>query len=98
MTIQSEIEALELQLAALRAQQARCQHDWGPVAYTPYSGTESYHTGRYETHGVHFDPVMARREVMKPRWTRTCRKCGLPQHTERQREVAQPKQYEADFR
>lgn len=97
MTIQTEIEEMEQRLAALKARQSRCQHDWGPIKYTPYEGRESYFTGCYETHGVHMNPIMNSKPVTKDRWTRTCKKCGLPQHTQQQREVKVEKKFEPDF-
>ncbi len=98
MTIQDEISKLERQLADLKAQQARCAHEWGDAKYNPYTGKqERILHGQYETHGIHMYPRTTFDDVEKPRWTRVCKKCGLTQHTEKQSDIPQPKQKAPDF-
>ncbi len=97
MNLQQEIDELERQLRQKKALQSNCKHVFGKAAYNPYQGTESYSTGRYEQNvGIHMWPEMATRQVEKLRWTRTCTICGMPQHTEKQKDVS-IKREEPDF-
>jgi len=98
MRIQDEISKLERQLADMKAQQARCCHEWGETKYTPYAGKEErILPGQYERHGVDMWPLSTSSNVEKPRWTRACKKCGFAQHTEKQSAIPQPKQQAPDF-
>lgn len=98
MTTQDEINKLERQIADLKAQQARCHHEWGETKYTPYTGKqERILPGQYERHGVDVWPRSTFIDVEKPRWTRVCKKCGIAQHTEKQSDVPQPKKQVPDF-
>jgi Co/Zn/Cd efflux system component len=53
--------------------------------------------GVYEVHGVDMWQRSTFKDVTIPRWSRECKKCGLVQHTETQREVQQQKKLEPDF-
>ncbi len=98
MTLQDEINNLEHQLRDLKSQQARCAHEWGEPKYNPYMvKRERALHGQYTTHGIHQYPRTTFDNVEKPRWTRVCKKCGIVQHTENQRDIPQPKRQAPDF-
>jgi len=88
MTLQAQIDALKLQIKDLEAQQARCRHEWGDVTYAPvvtkaYSARSLHGPGPLESHPLVHVPRQER-----PRWERTCTRCGLAQHTERTEEIS----------
>lgn len=98
MTIQQEITNLERQLADMKSKQARCAHEWSETKYSPYTGKEErIIPGQYERHGVDMWPISTYVDVEKKRWTRTCNKCGIVQHTEKQSDIPQPKLQAPDF-
>lgn len=67
MTTQDEINKLERQLADLKAQQARCAHEWGETKYNQYTGKqERVLHGQYERHGVDMCPRSTFDDVEKP--------------------------------
>ena len=97
MNSQQKIDRLEDEIGILKLSQRCCEHKWSEPEYTPYQDTELYHTGRYETHGVHQHAIMDSRIINKDRWTRMCIKCGLAEHTENLKALAQPTKYEPEF-
>lgn len=73
----------ESKLAALRAEQSSCKHEWEEVKYDP----ETINEPRYETRwqGVDcFPEIVGYREKTVARWSRTCRKCGKVEYTKEQ--------------
>lgn len=86
-------QMIENELATQRA----CKHPWGPTEYNPRNGSKEVFSGRYEDHGVHHYPIMEHIPAKVPRWTRKCTKCGLLQHTEKQREINRAIETEPDF-
>lgn len=81
MTLQKKIEALEAELVGLRAQQQRCPHSWGPTVSDPrieggYSVPLFVGCRTIPGHDQWVERTTIRR------WARTCKTCGLQQHTE----------------
>jgi hypothetical protein len=86
MTAQDKIEALQAQIKALKAEQKRCPHTWGEVTYNPVE-TKGYYARSPHAHvGRHSEDLWVP-PTSTPRWTRTCTKCGLTEHTKRIKEV-----------
>ena len=98
MTIQDTINKLERDLAVLKAQQSRCTHDWNePTVVMVDTKEEHILPGQYERYGVDMWPRSTFIDVKVPRWTRSCKVCGLVQHTDKQKEVTQPTVKVPDF-
>jgi len=81
-SIEGQKRALASAEAQLRSIQATCQHEWSEPEYTP-EVREAYRTE--DLHG-HFIEGQAPRMVTvpreeKPKWTRTCRRCGKVETT-----------------
>lgn len=91
------IRELESQIQQLKYQQANCSHAWGETVYDPEKGFEPYHTGEYECHGIHHDPVIRYMDKLIPRWKRTCKKCGLEQFTKKEKTKTELVNYGPDF-
>jgi hypothetical protein len=98
MNYTQEIEKKRRELAELERKQAalvsNCQHKWEPAFLNPEEYMREYLTGEYEVHGVDRWPKSAFIKDYKNRWTRTCSKCGLEQHTYN----LKPIQYEPEFK
>ena len=70
----------ENKLAALKREQASCDHVWQPTAYDP----EIQKIPRYEDRwvGVDYMPAICGYSEKKiDRWSRTCVKCGKVEYT-----------------
>lgn len=91
LALQRQIALLEQQLRAARNQlnsvYTACRHEWGDARYDPIV-REAYNDpgdppGMY---GIDRRLPMYVPRQETPRWTRTCRTCGLIEHTERSNE------------
>lgn len=83
MKAQDRINALELDLAAARAEQDRCSHEWGPVTTETRYRKEGYGS---KQDGAGSDPhwtYEGYRNVPYTIHVRVCLKCGLRQETEK---------------
>lgn len=87
MILQEEIDALRAKLKKLEAEQAQCLHDWGAPIFDPYT-CGGYHADVPNVAGSGYKTWIP--EQRHNQWTRTCRCCGLVQHTERTREISRP--------
>lgn len=89
--LMAEIESCKRQLARkegeLRSIQASCAHDWSKPEYTPDVREGYYDPGDPPgTMGIDRRlPFHVPREE-KPKWTRTCGRCGKVEVTTRQEE------------
>ena len=80
---QQELDRQKERLAGI---QARCQHSWTEPRYDPIV-TPGYETGDEPgTMGVNYMPKRWVPQQEAPRWTRTCKECGLEQETTRTKE------------
>lgn len=64
-----------------------CQHVFDKSFYNPFTTKEPY---GYRTVGMGSDvwtEPEGYRDVEKPRWTRTCKKCGFEQHTDKKKSI-----------
>jgi len=81
-SIAAQERRLETDKAKLRNLQSTCDHDWSEPKYTP-DVREAYSTEDLHGHFVEGQPprmVHVPREE-KPKWTRTCRRCGKVETT-----------------
>ena len=79
-------QELDKQKERLAGMQARCQHSWTEPRYDPII-TPGYEAGDEPgTMGVDYIPKHWVPQQEAPRWTRTCKKCGLEQETTRTKE------------
>lgn len=65
--------------------ESSCTHAWGDTVYDPYESTTPVFS-HYIHRGSDPEPVYNWLPHTVRRWTRSCKKCGLVQHTEKQRE------------
>jgi len=86
-----EIETLEVRLRKardeLRTFYESCEHEWGPVTYTPLMSCEYTDPGDPPS-SYSIDtglPVYVPGHTT-PRWSRTCKCCGKVEYTERTNE------------
>lgn len=57
-----------------------CHHDWTPVISEPEKYREAVFD-HYEPHGSDPEPIYKYYDAWKPRWSRTCKKCGHKEYT-----------------
>jgi hypothetical protein len=70
----------ESKLAALRAEQDNCNHEWDTVKYDPEIQKIPVFDDRYI--GSDYMPEFAGFDEKKiDRWSRTCKKCGKVEYT-----------------
>ncbi len=79
--------AAETAKAHLAAARSRCPHLWGTTVYDPivqagYRTQDLMGPFHTRTDGTIDAPWIDVPRSETPRWTRTCTKCGLPEHTE----------------
>lgn len=74
----------EKKLSALKLEQDNCDHEWGEVKYDPEIKSEPYGY-RMVAHGsdVWGEPE-GYHNVEHKRWSRTCKKCGKVEYTNKQ--------------
>ena len=84
-------EELARQLRELNEQvgneERRCQHDWNE----PISDPEAYQAAEfdhYEPHGSDPEPIYRYHTAYRDRWSRTCKKCGKKEYTQKRKTVA----------
>lgn len=86
MKPQARIDQLTKDLEAARAEQRACRHDWTIPVYDPVH-TEAYTIPGDEpgTMGVDWRGPCHVPAETTPRWTRTCKACGLTDETQQSR-------------
>jgi hypothetical protein len=97
MNNKEEIKRREQELESLRKKQAdleiRCQHVWAVVKYDPEPTKEPMYGG-LEGHGSDpYPKFLGYKDVLWPRWSRTCQICGKVEYTYKQA----PTKYEPKF-
>ena len=84
-------ESLLSQAQALGEDIAReerdCQHVFDDAVYDPESYQEAIFD-RYESRGSDPEPIYHYQAAIRPRWSRTCTKCGKKEYTYYQKPVA----------
>jgi hypothetical protein len=91
--LEEEAAAAKRRLEAKKAELDRieraCHHDWGAAVEGHRVGRESVIDWARppETHGVHIDYHTTTVEKRVPTWSRTCKRCGRTEITERTKDV-----------
>ena len=77
------IEELEEEIRKLRVAQANCNHDWADPVYDPYK--EEIMRAVPDIHGSDYYLVPEGTGTYRTvdRWSRTCRKCGKKEYTQK---------------
>jgi hypothetical protein len=88
--LKRQLESLDNQIVN---EQKNCSHDFPPAKYDPE--IERVPSGyKMEGHGSDVYPVATGyMDKDKPRWSRTCKKCGKTEYTYTQK----PTEYKPDF-
>ena len=82
MSINDEIDQLEIQIKNLRIAQANCKHVWGKAVYDPEEKPITKWVEDYHIQTEYFYKEVPTGEIEKiDRWSRTCEKCGLKEYT-----------------
>lgn len=87
MNAQTQIESLERQIKELKANQSSCSHNWGEAIYNPEKFREGYGSKFMAQGSDVWTEYEGYRDAYKPRWKRTCKKCGFNQFTYKQETV-----------
>jgi hypothetical protein len=94
--LNDEVERLRRQLQykedELKRKQTNCKHNFTEPVYDPDKKQEGTYS-HLEGCGSDPYPVYNYREVDVPRWSKTCKECGLKKYTFKRK----PVQYEPDF-
>ncbi len=71
----------------IEVQQRNCSHDWGDTVSDPIITPRSRFS-HYEGHGSDPNPIhVPDGHDTKPRWSRTCKRCGKVEYTEKRKAV-----------
>ncbi|RKJ46531.1 hypothetical protein D7X98_04020 [bacterium 1XD8-76] len=83
MTEEQLKKEYEDKLAALRAEQSNCDHEWGVVKYDPKIKKEPYGYCQVVQGSDVWGEPAGYQDVEYKRWSRTCQKCGKVEYTSR---------------
>lgn len=83
----SKIKELQEQIAIEQRKISNCKHVFGDSYYNPYTVSEPYGSRLVGQGSDAWFEAVGHTEVSKPRWSRTCTKCGSVQHTETQEPI-----------
>ena len=82
MSINDEIDQLEIRIKNLRIAQANCKHVWAKPVYDPEKkAIVRYEEDYHKQTEIFYKEVPTGRFETIDRWSRTCKKCGLKEYT-----------------
>lgn len=76
----------------IEKEQNTCRHDWNESKYDPVTKYDWSYRG-LEGHGSDVLPIGDYYQTQTPRWSRSCKCCGLVQYTNEQRPSGPMKPY-----
>lgn len=81
------IKQLQEEINAEKRKIDNCQHEFGDAYNNPETVRESYGYRTVAQGSDIWAEPEGYRDVIKPRWTRKCSKCGLEQHTNKKKPI-----------